>query len=134
MSIILKLKEITPERLAVGIEKLLRASDDFTIVERFKNGQGIETVLLESERDARIQTYQILMFLHFAFCECKDFKFSGSACKHLAYLIDPLCIKYRKVKVDLSESNKCDKCEQEDALYLKPTSEKPVEKIGNIRI
>ena len=73
--------------------------------------------------------YTVFRLSLFGFCDCKGFTYRQAACKHIAATIDAACARCAKPGASL-----CRTCEVETAPYLKESSKKKTETIGNIRI
>ena len=129
--LVFKLKEISPDSLAIGADKLSVNLKDIEIIENKTVGGAVDWFAIRSDQ----KTYDTIKLMDiFAACSCPDFTFGQNACKHIAFIMPTKCTRCRKVLVN-GYSEKCDHCTQATAPYLKSSGiRKPVTMIGKIRI
>ncbi len=122
------LREQTDEDLAAAREMLLRARPEPEIIEFGVSNNCISFFLVESGANI----YEVRRFETFAFCECEGFFYTQKACKHIYLTFPPVCTLCGGTAN--SHGGLCTGCAMNTAPYLKPSSNKVPEKIGNIRI
>lgn len=136
---IFTLREMLPADLDAAEDKLYKASDLITVLDHQEVGL-FDFYIVHSQKKDEGKVYEIVRFQHFARCSCGDFEFSGTGCKHLALCMPQVCRKCYAVEVK-QRGLTCDGCkdvvrreEISDAPYMVPSSIKPIERVGGIRI
>lgn len=128
-STIFTLREIGPDDLDAAEAKFDKATEP--IVVKRKKKDGLFEIYTIASGDRR---YEVIRFEFFASCECRDFAFSGTGCKHLPLTFPMVCRKCMRRPVK-QRGLKCVACEMADAPYLPPPSPEYTSiKVGNIRI
>lgn len=129
-NVIFQLREIGPDDLDAAEAKMLKASTPVAIEKSEKDGL-FDVYTIASGKT----TYRVIRFGYFALCECRDFAFSGTGCKHLPLTFPQVCRKCLRKAVP-QRGAKCRACEMSDAPYMPPPP--PTEyrsiKVGNIRV
>jgi len=120
------LREQADEDLSAAVEKLTAG---VSVAERGVSENCIEWFVIESGA----KLYEVRRFETFVFCSCEGFFYSGKACKHIAATFPAVCKSCRRYNVG-QHGDECAFCEVRNAKYLKPTSGKIPERIGNVRI
>lgn len=119
------LRELSDEDLDRGNARLSKSSG----VEVLSCGTADNLIdWWRVESDGNI--YNVRRFYNFCYCNCPDFQFKKTACKHLAITTPIVCPRCKKASNSRSEI--CGGCEAATAVYLKP--EKQVERIDGMRI
>jgi hypothetical protein len=126
-SLIFTMRELSPHDIDEGEEKLYKASKPVTVIDHQEIGLFDWYVVVSGDN----HVHQVWRLGWFVKCDCGDFTYSKTACKHVVRCIPQVCRKCFKTEVP-QPGAKCDRCKEE--IYLPPTSTKPVEKIGSIRI
>ncbi len=125
--LIFKMREMSHEILKAAEDKM-KKSGPITVIDQYESGIFEVSVVLSGEK-----LYELVRFFDFVFCPCRDFEFSGTACKHSWFVLPKLCKKCRERSVG-NVGEKCERCSVKDAPYLKQASSKKPERVGNIII
>lgn len=126
-SAVFALREMLPEDLDAGEDKLYKATDPVAVVSRREDGVFDRYIVASGDH-----SYEVIRLGWFVSCECKDFQFSGGACKHAVLCMPQVCRKCQKRDVP-RRGAVCDRCEMKAAPYLPPTSTRVPERLGNVR-
>lgn len=79
------------------------------------------------------EVFEITRLGPFAICKCGKESPEGFCCDHILMTLPKIC--FRCMGREVSKRGQiCSRCEQENAPYLKRSSDKKPEKIGKIRI
>ncbi|HEY8560477.1 MAG TPA: hypothetical protein VIL74_08875 [Pyrinomonadaceae bacterium] len=122
------LREASDEDLQAATEKLIASQSEISVVESGAFPNLVSFFLVESGANI----YEVRRFESFVFCECEAFFYTQKACKHVAATFPPVCSKCGRASD--AHSALCMACEMKSAPYLRQSSTKTPEKLGNIRI
>lgn len=121
------LTEQSASDLDAGEDRLYKAAAPITVKET-----GEENMIRFWKIESSGKEYEVRRFENFVFCSCLDFFFNKRMCKHLTITVRFFCDRCRKKLVDFGTI--CEGCQQDTAPYMKPSSNRTPEKVGNIRI
>jgi hypothetical protein len=124
---IFDLREVPDEDLIAADIRNAESLKDIRVLEKGRNGVFNATQWFKVQSGEKV--YEVRRFERFCFCSCN----ANKTCVHIAETFEPFCTGCRKRKVR-KRGTVCAGCEIDRAPYLKPTTMKPVEKVGNIRI
>lgn len=125
---IFKLREMSEQDLDAAEDKLYKASAPITVIKRYDSGVFEVGIVLSGEK-----LYEVIRFGDFVFCPCKDFEYSGTACKHCPLLMPLVCRKCRERPVK-QRGRKCSRCEHEESPYMRQKVEGKRELVGSIPV
>lgn len=125
---IFHMRELSADDINAGEEKLDKATGHIYSVEHEERGLFDWYRIHSSDHE-----YEVTRLGLFVRCTCKDFQFSGTACKHIPLCLPKLCRGCFETEVN-RRGEKCSRCMEREAVYLTPHREKPAELVGGIRI